>query len=264
MLIVGERINSSRKPIAEMIRTRDADGLAAEARRQLDAGADYIDLNAGTFLTEEADVLDWMIDVVRSACPAPLCVDSSDPASIERVLPACGQQVMVNSITGERARFEALCPLIVDSGASVVALCIDDSGMPSDAETALRIGGGIIERLCKAGVAPASIYVDPLVQPISTNSRAGLVVLDTIAGLGREYPEVKTICGLSNVSYGLPARAVLNQAFLVATMTAGLDAAIVDPLDQRLMSLLVAADLVRGRDNHCKNYIRAYRARRLT
>ncbi|MDI6895574.1 MAG: methyltetrahydrofolate cobalamin methyltransferase [Bacillota bacterium] len=263
MLIVGERINTSRKGVAALVCLRDGEAVVREAVQQREAGADFIDVNAGTLLAEEPEALRWLVTTIQAAVAVPLCVDSPNPAAMAAALEVHQGKALLNSITGERERFRATLPLVKRYGCGVVALCLDDSGMPSSAEEAVQKGSRLVEDLLEAGVPAEDIYVDPLVRPVSTDSRAGVAVVEAIRILREKYPGVHTICGLSNVSFGLPQRRLLNQAFLVATMTAGLDAVILDPLDTRLMALLRAAEAVLGRDEYCARYLRAYREGRL-
>ncbi|MCL6450893.1 MAG: dihydropteroate synthase [Acetobacteraceae bacterium] len=263
MLIVGERLNTSRKAVAAWVTSRDAAAVSAEARRQVEAGADCIDVNAGTALGQEPEALRWLVTVVQGAVEAPLCLDSANPAAIREALSAHRGKALINSITGERARFEGLLPLVKEHGCGVVALCMDEAGLPASAQDAVAKGSRLVERLLSEGVPPSDIYVDPLVRPISVDPVAGPSVLEAIRALKQRFPGVRTICGLTNVSFGLPLRRLLNRAFLVAAMAAGLDAAILDPLDARLMALMRAAEAVLGLDRHCARYLKAYRAGRL-
>ncbi|MEW6217684.1 MAG: methyltetrahydrofolate cobalamin methyltransferase [Candidatus Bipolaricaulota bacterium] len=263
MLIVAERINTSRKPVATMVADCNAQAIVREALRQVEAGADYVDVNAGTFLSEEPEVLRWLVSTIQGSTDVPLCIDSPNPAAVRWALEVHRGKALVNSISGESSRFDDVLQLVKEYGCGVVALCLDDDGMPSSGKEAVEKGGRLVERLLVAGVPAEDIFVDPLVRPISTDSGAGVAVVEVIRILREEYPGVHTICGLSNVSFGLPQRRLLNQAFLVATMTAGLDAVILDPLDARLMALLRAAEAVLGRDEYCARYLRAYREGRL-
>lgn len=264
MLVVGERINTSRKPIAELVARRDTEAVVREAALQREAGADYVDVNAGTFLTEEPEMLRWLVTTIQEAVSTPMCIDSPNPVAVRSALQVHRGRALLNSITGEKSRYEQLLPLVREYGCGVVALCLDDAGMPASAQDAVDKGTRLVESLLEAGVPAGDIYVDPLVRPVSTDSCAGVAVVEAIRVIKERYPGVHTICGLSNVSFGLPQRRLLNQAFLVATMTAGLDAVILDPLDARLMALLRAAEAVLGRDGYCARYLRAFREGRLT
>jgi len=261
MLIVGELINTSRKAIKTAVENRDAGYLREIARRQAGAGANYIDVNCGTMYRNEVEIMEWLVNQVKEAVDLPLCIDSPNPEALARGLElACGKgQPMINSITAEKERFRSVLPFVRKYRAKVVALCMDDGGMPDTAEERMAIVRKLVAGLTQAGVPEDDIYLDPLVKPVSTNDGAGLEALATLAAVRREYPDVHAICGLSNVSYGLPNRKVLNQVFLVQTMTAGMDAYLLNPLDRTLMGFLYAAQALLGKDPFCTQYLEAYR-----
>lgn len=263
MLIIGERINTSRKAVAPAVGARDGDFVRSEARNQVEAGADYLDVNCGTFVQEEPELLEWLVRTVQSAADVPLCLDSPNPAALRRALAAHHGRALINSITAERDRWGKVLPLVKEYGARIIALTMDDEGMSESAEERFRVGARLIENLTKNGVAPEDIFIDPLVRPVSTGTHYALVVYEAILRIRREFPGVHTVCGLSNVSYGLPARKLVNQTFLVQAMQAGLDAAIVDPLDKRLMSLIYASELLLNRDEYAANFLSAFRQERL-
>jgi len=264
MLIVGERINTSRRPISEAVKRSDASFIIREARAQLEAGADFLDVNAGTFAEKEREHLTWLVKMIRAEIDAPLCIDSSDPEVVHEALRICGKGMMVNSISAERENYAAMLPLIKEYGCRTIALCLGDGGIPTELEEKLRIGFDLVEKLLSDGIAVDNIYVDPLIMTASTNQESGQIALAIIKELNRKYPGIHTICGLSNISFGLPIRKLLNRTFLVMAMTAGLDAVILDPLDREMMANLVATDTLLGRDDFCANYIAAYRENRLS
>ena len=265
MLIVGEKLNSSIKRVAAAIETRDAATIQDLARSQAEAGADYLDVNAAARVTEELDDLAWLIETVQAVTDVSLCVDSPNPAAIERgltLIKASGRpgRPLVNSITGEPDRLHGILPLVVEYGCPVVALTSDQTGIPSTVEDRVRIADRIVAEAGRYGVPLADIYFDPLVLPISTDVRNGTLFLEALRAIKAQHPGVKTISGLSNVSYGLPKRKIVNRAFLLMALQAGMDAAIMDPLDLELMALLRAGELVLGHDEYCMNYLKAYRA----
>lgn len=259
MLIVGERINTSRKAIAPAVESRDAEFIIDTAAKQFEAGAAYIDVNAGTLLAEEPEALEWLVKTVQGAVDAPLTIDSPNPVAIERALKAHKGKAMINSITAEKDRYGKVLPLVKEYGTKVIALSMGDEGIPTSYEGRINVARELVGNLVNEGVKLDDIYVDPLVYPIATGSNYGIAVLDTIENIMKEFPGVHTICGLSNVSHGLPVRKLLNQAFLVLCIRAGLDAAIIDPIDARLMSLLYAAEALVGRDEFCAEYLTAAR-----
>lgn len=258
MIIVGEKINTSRKTIAEAVEKRDDGFIQAVAREQADAGADYIDVNAGTFLDRETEALTWLVETVQAAVERPLCLDSPNPKALESAMQVHQGVPLINSISLETDRYQALLPLVSTHPCKVVALCMAQTAMPTTAEDRLGVASELIEKLTDAGVSPEDIYVDPLVQPVSVDVQMGPAVLEAIAGVASGFPGVNTICGLSNISYGLPARRLINRQFLSLAIDRGLSAAILDPTDKALMAALVSVNMLLGRDEYCADYIEAY------
>lgn len=262
MLIVGELINASRKPVVAAIEAQDADTIKKIAKDQHEAGADYIDVNAGIFVGKESEYVEWLIKNVQEAVDAPCCIDSPDPEVIERGLAVHKGTAMINSISLERERYEALLPVIAGTDLKVVALCMSDEGMPETTENRLKIADKLINGLLQNNVKLENIYVDPLVQPISTKSTFGLEFLNAVEEIMTRFKGIHTICGLSNISYGLPVRKLLNQNFAVMAIAKGLDSLIINPLDKQMMAGLIAAETLIGRDEYCVNYLNAYREKK--
>jgi len=263
MLIVGERINASRKPIAAAISSQDAAFIKKEAVDQKNAGAHLIDANAGIFVDEEIRYLKWLVQTIQESVDIPVCIDSPNPKAIAEALTIHKGRAMINSITDETDRYQKLIPIIKEFKPQVVALCMTDGGMPKNAEERFAIASRLIEKMTREGVKPEDIYIDPLVMPISTDKNYGNDVLKTIEKIALTFPKVNTICGLSNVSYGLPQRKIINQLFLVAAMTKGLTGVILDPLDKRIMANLVTTRALLGKDDYCAGYLTAFRGGKL-
>ena len=264
MLIVAERINSSRKSIAEAMEAQDKGFIQNEAGMQAKAGADYIDVNAGSFIGEEAELLKWVVDVVQETTDLPLCIDSPDPEVIKAVLPLLHRPPMINSVTMEAVRLEGMLPLVAEKkGAKVIGLCQSGETLAETVDDKVRLAGRLVEEVSKAGMSLDDLYIDPLVYPLSTNPDSGLFVLEAIERIMKEFPGVHTICGLTNVSYGLPRRKLINRTFLVAAIARGLDAVIMDPTDKELFGALKAALAVVSKDEYCMEYIAAFRDGRL-
>jgi len=261
MKIIGERINTTRKQIFEAVASRDAAYLKAEAEAQHKAGAHLIDVNAGSRRTSEVDDLLWLIDVIEEAIPqVRFCLDSSDPESLKAVIRRPSLPPMVNSTNGEKTHFKKIAEVIQIRECDVVALCFDDRGIPKNAEQAFENALTLVSALESLCIKRERIYLDPVIQAISTNKTAALIALETIQRIHHELSGVNTICGLSNISFGLPKRSLLNRILLVLAMRAGLTAAIIDPLDKHLMSFLTAAEVLLGQDEWCQNYLSAFRA----
>jgi cobalamin-dependent methionine synthase I len=258
--IIGEKINGTRERVGRAIADRDAAYIQSLAARQAEAGAHRIDVNAGTRPDREPDDLSWLVETVQAVTDLPLCLDSANPAALAAALKFTRTAPLINSISGEPGRLSGVLPLARDHGCPVIALALDDTGIPADAGQRMTVIRRLLAATREAGIKDGDVFVDPLVMAVSTAERAGLVALETIAAVRAEFPEVHITAGLSNVSFGLPARHLVNRTFLALAVAAGMDSAIADPLDRELMAALKATELVLGRDRHCLAYTRAYRA----
>lgn len=260
MIIIGERINTSREPVERAVANRDAAYIREDVQAQEAAGAAYIDVNAGARIGHEDEDMAWLVGVIQDAVDLPLSLDSPDPSVLERAYALVDKPPLMNSISLETGRYEAMMPVLRDKECEVIALCMDDTGMPKDADGILGRARRLITGLQEAGFAQDEIHVDPLIQPISTDQTNGFIVLEAVRRIREEYPDVHFTCGLSNVSYGLPERQVVNRSFLALLMGAGLDGAIVDPLDQKLMATAKTVDMLLGEDEFCAAYLDGVRA----
>lgn len=263
MLIIGEKLNGTLKKTAQAIAARDVAFIQDLAKRQVEAGADYLDVNAGTGCGDEVHDLVWLIEVVQAAVEAPLCLDSANPLALKSAMECTRLTPMINSISGEASRLEGILPLAVERGAPVIALLLDDEGIPASVEGRLKVARRILEHTRRAGMADEMVYIDPLAMAISTQTDGALIALETMRILRQENPKVKFSIGLSNISFGLPARTLVNQAFLAQLLAAGLDAAIINPMEQGLINMLYATELILGRDRFCRNYVSAFRKGRI-
>ena len=263
MIIVGEKINTSRRSIEDAVSRRDAEFIIKVAREQAEAGAHYIDVNAGTFLDRETECLCWLVDTVQSSVDLPLCLDSPNPAALSEAIERHKGDPMVNSISLEKDRLDSLLPVVSSRPCHVIALCMAQTSMPTTVEDRVKVGSELIGKLTDAGIPLERVYVDPLVQPVSVDTQMGNAALGAIRRIMEEFPGVNTICGLSNVSFGLPERHLLNRHFLALCMASGLSAAILDPTDARLMTTLVTVEMLLGRDEFCEHFIDAYQNGRI-
>ena len=258
MLIVGEIINTSRRRIAEAVEKQDSAFIVQVAKKQADAGADFIDVNAGTFVDREAEYLCWLVKTVQDAVDLPLCLDSPSPKALSEAIKHHRGEPMINSISLEKDRFDDMLPIVTAQPCRVVALCMTETAMPVTVEDRVQAAGELINRLTAEGVALGNIYIDPLVQPVSVDTRMGNAVLGAIKTIMNDFPGVNTICGLSNISFGLPARRLINSTFLSLCILQGLSAAILDPTDKRLMANLLSTRMILGKDEYCGDFIDAY------
>ena len=263
MLIVGERINASRRRIAEALECRDREIIQNEAKLQDMAGADYIDVNAATFGTDEVEYLKWLIDAVQAVTEKPLCIDSPSPLVIKSVISQTAIKPMINSITLEPSRLEGMLPLVAEYNAKVIALCQSDDLVAKTIEEKIDIAGRLVEKVSEAGVSLDDLYIDPLVFPLSADDKSSIATLEATKEIMKRYAGVHTICGVSNVSHGLPNRKLINRTFLTAGIVHGLDSVIIDPLNRELYAALKTAVMVAGKDDYCMEYISAFREGRL-
>jgi 5-methyltetrahydrofolate--homocysteine methyltransferase len=259
MLIIAERINASRKYIAQAISSKNTDFIQNEAKAQDQAGADYIDVNAGTFVGEEARHLKWVIQTVQAATDLPLCIDSPDADVIKEVLPLVKKPPMINSINLEPERLERIVPLVAEHRTKVIGLCQTEDTMADTTEVKLDLAERLVEKVTAAGISLDNLYIDPLLYPLSADTKSALATLEAIEQIMKVFPGVHTTCGLTNVSYGLPDRGLVNRTFLVSAITRGLDSAILDPTDKQMYKALKAALTVIGKDDYCLEYIAAFR-----
>jgi 5-methyltetrahydrofolate--homocysteine methyltransferase len=258
--VIAEKINGTRKSVQAAVVGRDQAFIEDLARRQAAAGATWIDVNAGTSPEREPEDLVWLVETVQACVDLPLSLDTANPKALRAALVAVARTPLVNSISGEQHRIDGVLPLAAEAGGEVVALALDDSGIPATTEARLDVIRRLVGLTRAAGIADGKVYVDPLVMTISTNVQSANIAIATMRGVKAEFPEVHMTSGLSNVSFGLPARALINRTYLTLAVEAGLDCAILDPLDRELKASLLATELLLGRDRHCLGYTRAFRA----
>lgn len=263
MLVVGENINASNKSVGRAISNKDREFLENLARGEAAAGADFIDVNAGVGMgvwEHPEAAMEWLVEVVQAVTDKPLAIDSDVPSVIEAALRKySGDKVMINSVNAETERLEAIGPLAAERRALLVALPMGTGGIPNNVEERLAACELIMTHLTRLGLKEEQVYFDPLVLPISVDPTQATVTLKTIEQIKSRFPSAKTVMGLSNISYGLPQRGMINRAFLLMATSAGLDAAILNPLDAKMMSFVRVADMLTGKDPLCKGYIRAHR-----
>ncbi len=262
-MIIGEKINGTRKQVGAAIRERDAALIKKLAREQVEAGAQYLDVNAGTEPEREADDLVWLVQTVQQAVEVPLSLDSPNATTLKLAITAVDRQPMINSISGETERLEQVLPLVAEHQCPVIVLALDDNGIPKTVDERLNIIDRLVNATRESGVSDERLYIDPLIMAISTADDAGMVARETMRRVRQQYPDAHITGGLSNMSFGSPMRKYINQAFLVLAIEAGMDAAIMDPSSPGMVPLLLAAEAVLGRDRFCNKYNRAFRAGKL-
>jgi cobalamin-dependent methionine synthase I len=262
MEIIGEKINTSRKSVDKAVRERDAAFIQDLARRQAEAGATYLDVNTGLALEpeEEAEDFAWLVPLIQGVVDLPLCIDSARVQAIETALQLHRGQAMINSISGDPSQMEAILPLARQYRCKVIALTSSkEKGIPVTSADRLEIVVEIAREVEGHGISLEDVYFDPLVLTLSTDQQNGLIFLETLREIKQVLPGAQTVSGLSNISFGLPKRKLINQVFLVLAAGSGLDAAILDPTDKEMMAMLRATETLLGKDPYCVQYLKAFR-----
>lgn len=260
MIIIGEKINGTRKHVALAIQDRDADLIRDLAVRQFECGASYLDVNAGTLPQREPEDMAWLVKTVQGAVPeARLCLDSANHHALRTGIENAKETPMLNSLSGEKFRIDWVLPLACEFQTDLIVLPLDDNGIPQTSEGRLNIVRRLVKMTRSGGLLDNKLYVDPLVMAISTGTENGNITLDTCRRITNEFPEVHITCGLSNISFGMPLRSILNQAFMVLAIQAGMDSVIINPEDRELLGIMMAADTVLGKDRYCQKFNRAFR-----
>lgn len=259
MIFIGEKINGTRKAINEAILARDAAYIEEVARAQAEAGAGYLDINAGTSPEREVEDMLWLIDTVQGVCELPICIDSSSPDVLAAAMERVSQTPMVNSINADPARLLAFLPLIRQRDCAVIALAMDESksGMPKTAEERQENVNRVMAATRQAGVPDEKVFIDPLIMAVGTDNGAGMGAIEMIRWICEKYPETHITGGFSNISFGMPNRAVVNRTFLTMAMMAGADAAVIDPTNTAIIEAVTATNMLLGKDRFCRKYTTA-------
>ncbi len=259
-VVIGERINpTGRKKLARLMAEGDYSMVEADALAQVEAGAHMLDVNAGVPMADEPAIMADLVALVQSLTDVPLCLDSSDVRALAAGLEVYEGKALVNSVTGEEERLEAVLPLIRRHGAAVVAICNDEAGISPDPDARFAVARKIVERAADHGIPAADVVVDPLVMPVGAVNDAARTALEVVRRARSEL-KVNTVCGASNISFGLPNRVDLNAAFLTLLIGAGLTSAIVNPLHPGVMSAVAGTEVMMGLDRMCMRWIRRARA----
>lgn len=259
-VLIGERINpSGNKRLADALRRGDMEVIRNEALAQVQAGADIIDVNVSTFSVDEATMLPRVVQMLMDTVGVPLCIDSANPAALEASLKVYKGKPLVNSVTGEEHSLGKVLPLVKEYGAAVIGLVQDDEGVPKNEERRVSIAHKLVTRAESLGVSREDIIIDCLAPAIGTDTNAGIEVIKAISRVNAELGVNQTI-GASNVSFGMPDRDLLNNAFIASAMSAGVTCLITDAGKSR--SIILAVDLILSRDKRARRYVQAYRQRR--
>lgn len=256
-VMIGERINpTGRKVFSAELQAGDLSRIPRDVQAQVTAGAAVLDVNVGAAGVDEVRLLPEAVKLVQATADVPVCIDSPNPEALAASLKVCQGRALVNSVNGEESRLSSVLPVVAEHGAAVIALCMDDEGIPPTPEGRLRVAEKIMERAAQLGIGLDSLIFDPLVLTIGSDHRAGLVTLET-ARLLREKLGCNMTVGASNASHGMPNRELLNTVFLAQLITGGVNAPICNPVKNALA--VRAADLMLGRDEWAMTYIQTYR-----
>lgn len=257
LTVIGEKINpTGRKKLAEALANQDFEYIRSLAIGQVSAGADILDVNVGAPGIDEVAVLPVVAQMLAQTVETPLCLDSANREALTAALAILPGKPLINSVNGEEASLIRVLPVVKEFGAAVIGLTMDDNGIPETAERRLKVAGVILERAARLGIPAEDVIIDPLVLTVGANSKAAAITLQTIELVRQEFG-VNISLGASNVSFGMPERHVINQAFLVLAISAGATCAITDPL--KLSLTIRAADLLLGRDDHGRRYLSGWR-----
>jgi 5-methyltetrahydrofolate--homocysteine methyltransferase len=254
-VMIGERINPTNRPkFAKELAEGNYWRVIAEAKKQIEAGAQVLDVNVGVPLTDEAKIMSEVITLLQSEVDVPLVIDSSVLDALESGLAAYKGRPLVNSTTAEEESMERILPLVAKYDCAVVAISNDDTGISEDPDVRFEVAKRIVHRAADYGIKAADVVVDPLVMPIGAINSAGRDVFRLVRRL-REELGVNTTCGASNVAFGLPNRHAVHNAFLPMVQASGMTSAILNVYDEGLVPAIKAGDMLAGNDPNCANWI---------
>ena len=260
MIIIGEKVNGFIPRTLQAIEEKDEAYIREIAKSQTDFGADYLDVCAGVAPEIERDTLRWLIGLVQDTVDTPLCIDSSDVEVLLEMMKLAKKPGILNSISGEAGKCEAVLPVIKGTDWKVIVLTCDKNGIPTDPEVKFNIAEELIAKCLSYGLPLGSIFIDPLVTTLATTNSSLLSFSEAVRKIKGKYPEVHITSGLSNISFGMPYRKAINMQFLALAMSAGMDSAIMDPTSADIRATLYATDALLGNDDYCMNYLTAFRS----
>jgi 5-methyltetrahydrofolate corrinoid/iron sulfur protein methyltransferase len=256
MLIIGERINGMFQDVKKAIQTKDKTIIQNLARRQVAAGAQVLDVNVGPASSDQIGTMKWLVEIIQEVVDVTLALDSSKPAVIKEAIGLCKKPVFINSTTAQKEKLDVLLSLAVEKEASLIGLTMDEKGIPRDADSRAEMAVKIVTEAAEKGLPMERLYLDPIILPCNVAQAQALQVLETIRQIKiLASPPPRTVLGLSNVSQGTPHRPLINRIYLVMAMAAGLDAAIVDPMDRELMEAAITAELLLNKTIYCDSFL---------
>lgn len=258
MIIIGEKLNGAIPSMSKIIASRDEDAVRDLAKRQVAGGAEYLDV-CSSVVEGDVEVLQWLIGLVQDTVDVKICIDSPSAESIVAAIPFCRKPGLINSVSLAGDKIETVFPAIADTKWNVIALLCDDRGPQDDPGEREKIFDRILEKAKEYHIAPERLFIDPMVFSVGTKPESFTAFAEITRYVKKTCPDVHVTSGLSNVSFGLPSRKTMNQAFLVLAMEAGMDSAIMDPTDRNMLGALYAAQALLGDDEYCLDYVGAYK-----
>jgi len=259
MIFIGERINAGFKDIKEAIVSGDKDVIREWARKQADAGADYIDVNLGTASNRPEDLC-WMIEAVQEEVDLPISIDNNKPSMLIEAVPICKKPPLVNSSTAEDSKLDALLPIVAEHGASIIGLVMDEAGSPKNADQRVENAGKILSKIMEYDMSPEQLFLDPIVMPLKFMQEQAAEILAAARQFGLfSDPPPHIVCGLTNISNGTTHKKLINRVFAAMLIANGLDAVILNVLDEELVNTILTAELVMNRSIYADSYIEAFR-----
>lgn len=263
MIIIGEKINGTIPSVKKAIEEKNEEFIRSLAIKQVDAGANYIDVCASTAPEFEVETLKWLMDIVQNAVSKPICIDSPNVKTIEAVFKYAKSPGIINSVSAEEGKCEVIFPIIQGTEWQVIGLTCDNRGIPSDVQKRVDIARILVEKAAQYDITPSRIHIDPLVMALSADNTSLMTFVETLKTIKESYPTIKITSGLSNISFSLPLRKVVNQSFLSIAAFVGMDSAIMDPCNRDMLATLLATEALLSRDRHCRNYATAYRKNKI-
>ena len=263
MIIVGEKLNGSIPSMAKAIAERNEKRIRSLAVKQEDAGADFLDVCASVPEDVEEETLKWMLELVQDASDLPICLDSPSPNTIVKAMQYVKKPGLINSVSMEGDKVSKIFPAIAGTRWKCICLCSDENGIPDSAEKRLQVLDRILAEADKYGISHDRLFIDPLVEMLCTSEDGISTVIDTIKGIRAKDEDLHIIGAISNISFNLPARALINQTFATLAIAAGMDAGILDPMNRDMMGAIFATEACMGLDDYCMEYIGAFREGRI-
>ncbi|NQT25197.1 dihydropteroate synthase [candidate division KSB1 bacterium] len=259
MILIGERINAGFKDIKAAIENKDGDVIKEWARKQTDKKATYLDVNLGTASNKPEDLC-WMIEMVQEEVDTPISIDNNRPAMLKEAIPVCKKPPLVNSTLAIDEKMDELLPLVAEAGASIIGLVMDETGSPKNSDKRIENAGKIFAKIAEYEMSPEQLFLDPIVMPLKFMQEQAQEILKAAGQFGLfSDPPCHIVCGLSNISNGTTQKSLINRTFCTMMIANGLDAVILDVMDDELVNAILTAELIMNKSIYADSYIEAFR-----